>query len=181
MTLLSTIDLSAPDAPATPASDSGSSTLVPLPVQAPAQTGSALVARLANQFGSTWVDARSVTAWAAEGGDRVVLLAGDPVRFPEGQDVAAVLPELQRAVAVPMALGVVAPADEDALARRYGVQRWPSLLFLRDGGYVGTLAGMHDWLPFVDQVRALLATPVSRAPGIGIPLVSAGGDAPGCH
>jgi hydrogenase-1 operon protein HyaE len=182
--------------------DTGSSTLISLPVQAPgrpatangagpvaASTGpaaprhSASVARLAEQFNARWVDEGSVAAWAAEGGDRVLLLAGDAVRFPEGQDVAAVLPELLRGVATPLAIAVASQDREDAIARRYGVQRWPSLLFLRDGAYVATVSGMHDWLPFVDLVKQALAKPASRAPGIGIPLVSAGGGtgAASCH
>ena len=187
-------DLGIDQAPA----DSGSSTLISLPVQAPggatgsagaasaAPRQSALVTRLAEQFNARWVDEHSIAAWATEGGDRVLLLAGDAVRFPEGQDVAAVLPELQRSLATPLAIAV-APLDrEDAIARRYGVQRWPSLLFLRDGAYVATVSGMHDWLPFVELVQRALERPVSRAPGIGIPLVSAAAGAnspssPSCH
>lgn len=161
--------------------DTGSSTLLHLPVQAPAARTAAAaephapqVQRLASHAGASWVDAASVQAWAAAGGHRVLLLAGDAVRFPEGQDVAAVLPELQRCAGTPFALGIVPAAEEDAVARRYGVQRWPSLVALRDGAYLGTLSGMHDWQPFLAQLQALLALPASRVPGIGIPLVSAG-------
>ena len=174
-----------------PPTEAGSSTLLHLPVGAPQAKPTApvddaphtpLVARLAQQFGAQWVDETTVQAWAAEGGTKLLLLAGDAVRFPEGQDVAAVLPELQRCVGLPFAIGVAPAAREDAIARRYGVQRWPSLLCLRDGSYVGTLAGMHDWLPFVQQLQALLQQPASRVPGIGIPLVSAGaGNASSCH
>ena len=58
----------------------------------------ALVERLVHDFGARWVDEGTVDDWAAEGGDRVLLLAGDPVQFPEGLDVAVVLPELRRSV-----------------------------------------------------------------------------------
>lgn len=140
-----------------------------------------LVERLASQFGARWVDGSTVQVWAAEPGHHVLLLAGDAVRFPEGQDVAAVLPELRRCAGTDFAIGVAALADEDAVARRYGVQRWPSLVVLRDGAYLGMLAGMHDWLPFLQQLQQLLAQPGTRVPGIGIPLVAAGGDASTCH
>lgn len=143
---------------------------------------SPLVERLAAHFDATWVDPSTVQAWAAGPGHRVLLLAGDAVRFPEGQDVAAVLPELRRCAGVPFAIGIVALADEDGVARRYGVQRWPSLVVLRDGAYLGTLPGMHDWAPFLARLQDLLAQPGTRVPGIGIPLVSAGGDAAtACH
>lgn len=157
------------------------SDLIKLPVQAPKASTSALIARLVDQCGATWVDETSVAAWAAQGGDRVVLLAGDPVQFPEGLDVAVVLPELQRSLPGRFQVAVVAREREDAVARLYGSQRWPTLLFLRDGRYVTTLSGMHDWDVFVERVSQALAMPVSRAPTIGIPVVGAGGSAASCH
>lgn len=157
--------------------------LLSLPVQAPPARPdtSPLVSRLAEACGATWVDADSIDAWAAQGGDRVVLFAGDAVRFPEGQDVAVVLPELQRSLGRRFEIGVVQRHLEDALARRFGSQRWPTLLFLRDGQYVTTLAGMHDWDDFLRKAEEALAAPVSRPPSIGIPLVSAASGDSGCH
>lgn len=155
--------------------------LISLPVQPPRSATSALVSRLAEQFGARWIDESTVAAWSREGGDRVVLLAGDPVQFPEGLDVAVVLPELQRTLAGRFEVGVVPREREDALARRYGSQRWPTLLFLRDGEYVTTVSGMHDWEVFVERVERALAMPTSRAPTIGIPVVSAQASGSSCH
>jgi hydrogenase-1 operon protein HyaE len=164
-----------------PTTDPTTETVVKLPVQPPRPTTPALVTRLAEQFGATWVDEHSVQSWSAAGGDRVVLLAGDPVQFPEGVDVAAVLPELQRGAARPLGIGVVRREHEDAVARRYGAVRWPSLVFLRDGGYVTVLPGMHDWDVFQQRVAQALAMPVSRAPTVGIPVVNADAAASSCH
>jgi len=161
--------------------------LIKLPVQPPKQPAAAatppLVARLVEQFGAAWVDETSIAAWSAEGGDRVVLFAGDPVQFPEGLDVAVVLPELQRSLPGRFKVAVVTREREDAVARRYGSQRWPTLLFLRDGQYVTTVSGMHDWDVFLERVTQALAMPISRAPTIGIPVVSAMsvGGAASCH
>ena len=142
-----------------------------------------LVMRLARDFGAAWVTETDVTDWLAAGGDRVVLLAGDPVRFPEGQDVAAVLPELMKAFPRRFAVAVVPRDNEDAVARRYGSQRWPTLLFFRDGQYVTAIAGMQDWDVYLHGVVAALSLPPSRPPTIGIPVVSQHGAAPGsgCH
>ena len=129
--------------------------------------------RLIDQFGATRIEADTLAAFLDRPGASVLLLAGDPVQFPEGLDVAVVLPELRSALAAEFAIGVVAPDSQDAVARRYGSQRWPSLIFLRDGQYVTTLAGMHDWTDYLKLVEAALAMPVSRAPTIGIPVVSA--------
>jgi hydrogenase-1 operon protein HyaE len=140
-----------------------------------------LVQRLARDFGATWVDDTTVADWTARGGDRVVLLAGDPVRFPEGVDVAAVLPELMKAFANRFAVAVVPRDREDAVARRYGSQRWPTLLFFRDGQYVTAIAGMQDWDVYLAGVAAALALPATRAPTIGIPVVSQTGTGNACH
>lgn len=136
--------------------------------------------RLVDQFGATLVESDTLAAFLAAPGDQVLLLAGDPVQFPEGLDVAVVLPELRAQLGAGFAIGVVAPASQEAVARRYGSQRWPALVFLRDGQYVTTLAGMHDWTEYLQLVEAALAAPVSRAPTIGIPVVSAK-PASSCH
>ena len=131
-----------------------------------------LVMRLAREFGAVWVDETSVADWSAGGGDRVLLLAGDAVRFPEGQDVAAVLPELMKSFPGRFTVGVVPREVEDAVARRYGSQRWPTLLFFRDGQYVTAIAGMQDWDVYLKAVAAALAMPPSRPPTVGIPVVN---------
>ena len=141
-----------------------------------------LIQRLARDFGATWVDENTVAEWTAGGGDRVVLLAGDPVRFPEGVDVAAVLPELMKSFPQRFAVAVVPRDNEDAVAKRYGSQRWPTLLFFRDGQYVTAIAGMQDWDVYLSGVAAALSMPPSRPPTIGIPVVSqTGGAGSACH
>ncbi|MEK8052005.1 hydrogenase [Ideonella sp. DXS22W] len=153
----------------------------------PTDGAAPLVQRLVTQHGARWIGRAQLEAFLAEPGDRVLFFHGDPVRFPEVVDVAVVLPELQRAVAdgTPggrFQVGVVPRADEDALAARFDVQRWPSLLFLRDGRYVTVVAGMLDWLDYVARVNEALALPATRTPGIGVRVVRAGaGDAAGCR
>lgn len=136
--------------------------------------------RLVDRCGATLVETDTLDAFLSPPGERVLLLAGDPVQFPEGLDVAVVLPELRAALSADFTIGVVAPASQEAVARRFGSQRWPALVFLRDGRYVTTLAGMHDWADYLKRVEAALAMPPSRPPTIGIAVVSAD-TAPSCH
>ena len=145
------------------------------------ETHAPLVQRLAREFGATWVDETTVADWTAGGGDRVVLLAGDPVRFPEGVDVAAVLPELMKTFPKRFTVAGVPRENDDAVAKRYGSQRWPTLLFFRDGQYVTAIAGMQDWDVYLSGVAAALTMPPSRPPTIGIPVVSQTGGSSGCH
>ena len=138
-----------------------------------------LVRRLVDTPGATLVDLATLDDWLARPGEHLLFFNGDPVRFAEVLDVAVVLPELRAACAGRFDIGVVPREHEDALARRFGVQRWPSLVLLRGSGYLGTVSGMQDWRDFVAAVAAVLEQPVTRAPGIGIPLHAAGESA--CH
>ncbi len=140
-----------------------------------------LVQRLLDRPDTEALAPDGLDAWLARGGEQVLLFSGDPVRFPEALDVAVVLPELRAAFAGRFAIGVVPREHEDAIARRFGVQRWPSLVFVRDGGYLGTVSGMRDWDDYMREVGAVLARNVSRAPTVGIPVVSARSGDSACH
>ena len=158
--------------------------LVTLPVAAPATqstTSSPLIDRLVSAHGATWLTADNVADWAAGGGDRVILLAGDPVRFPEALDVAVVLPELRQHFAQRFAVGVAVREHEDAIAKRYGSIRWPALVFVRDGQYVTVLSGMLDWDVYVERVTEALTMAASRAPTIGIPVRNGSASDSSCH
>lgn len=138
-----------------------------------------LMLRLEAEFGAAWVADEKDHPYLALPGDCVLFIAGDPVRFPECLDVAVVLPELQKTFQGRFRIAVAESASEDALAKRYGATRRPALIFLRDGQYVATVSGMLDWDDYVSEVGRALALPVSRVPGIGIPVVSAA--ASSCH
>jgi len=136
-----------------------------------------LIVQLAAAPAAAWIGVASIDAFLAERGAAVVFIWSDVARFPECLDVAVVLPELRREVfgtdPAALRIGVVAASDEASIARRFGAERRPSLVFLRDGEYVATVAGMRDWTDFVAAVRAARGAAPSRAPTIGIPIVSA--------
>jgi hydrogenase-1 operon protein HyaE len=139
-----------------------------------------LLCRLLEQHGAVLVAPDTVEHFEAQPGDAVLLFSGDPVRFPEALDVAVVLPQLHALHHQAFRIGVVAREGEDAVARRWGVTRWPSLVFVRDGQHLATLAGMRDWNVYVGEVAQSLAAQPKRRPGVGIPVVSADPSA-GCH
>lgn len=143
-----------------------------------------LLAQLVARHGQ-WVDADTIADWRAnQQGDNVLLFAGDPVRFPEALDVAVVLPELQkasRASGKPFGIAVAAPDGAEALALKFGSNRWPTLMFFRDGQYVTTLSGMHDWSDYLNLLAQALDMPVGRAPTVGIPVVGASAGSSTCH
>lgn len=118
-------------------------------------------------------DAAAADSFCAGPGDRVLLLADDPRLVPESWDVAVILPDALAKVADRIAVGLVLPAAARVLAPRYSLSLWPALLFLRDGQFVGLLEGMRDWAVYAREIPAMLERPVSRAPGIGIPVATA--------
>lgn len=136
-----------------------------------------LLQRLGAASGSQWVDAAGLDNFLARGGEQVLFFHGDPVRFPEVLDLAVVLPELRRHFAQRFEIGVVVRADEDAMARRFAVVHWPSLVFLRGGRWVETVHGMLDWDVYLQRLEQVFAKPASRPPIVLHAAPSAGG----CH
>jgi hydrogenase-1 operon protein HyaE len=136
-----------------------------------------LVTRLIEVFGASRLDADTLDAFIAPAGAAALFFTDDPVRFREVPDVAVILPELRRAAAKPFRIGVLPPALANANAARFGVRRWPALVFLRDGEWLGNVEGLRDWTEYLAAVDALLLGPVRPLPNRVIPLAPA---APGC-
>lgn len=138
-----------------------------------------LLARLAETAGRTVASPAELDALLAEPGDWVLFCGGNPTQYPECLDVAVVLPELLALHGGRVHGAVATPDLEAPLQARYGFNRWPSLVFLRDGDYVGVISGMRDWSVFVGQFAEMLAAPASRPPSVGIPVAAVAPSA--CH
>jgi hydrogenase-1 operon protein HyaE len=139
-----------------------------------------LVERLFTTHGYANVEAAGLDAFAAAPGHAVLFFSEDPVLYRETLDLCVILPEIAGAFGGRFRIGVLLPAAARAAAPRYGFRRWPALVVLRDGGYVGAIDGLRDWDDYLAETARLLEAPVTRAPSIGI-AVRAAGDAPTCH
>lgn len=138
-----------------------------------------LFARLVAREGIVLIgDDDALTTFAAHG-DSVTLLTDAPLRCPEAWDLAVVFPELLRCFPGRLRAAVADPAVSAGIVARFAITRLPALLFQRDGGYVGVLEGMRDWQGFAAAFGRMLEQPVSRAPGVGIPVRSA--QSSSCH
>ena len=82
------------------------------------------------------------------------------------------MPEILRAFPGRFRAGIAASELESAMQARYGFNRWPTLVFLRGGAYVGMLSGIQDWSVYIERIGELLVTPASQPPSIGIPVGS---------
>jgi hydrogenase-1 operon protein HyaE len=121
-------------------------------------------------------------AWAEQPGAALIVFTEDPVLYRETLDIAVIVPELARALPGRFRTGVLLPAAARALAPRYGFRRWPALVLLKDGQYVGAIDGLREWQVFVDELSGLLESAPTRPPSVGIAVTAAGEHAGrGCH
>ncbi|HSC64171.1 MAG TPA: hydrogenase [Caldimonas sp.] len=142
-----------------------------------------LLARLVASTGGSVLDVASFDAWAGQRGDAMAVFVEDPERFKETLDLAVIVPELHAATGRRFRVGLLPPAASRALLGRYGFARWPAIVMLRDGAYLGAVDGIRDWDVYLDELASLLAAAPSRPPGVGIPVRAAddGTSPPACH
>jgi hydrogenase-1 operon protein HyaE len=145
-----------------------------------------LIERLCAQTSAPILDAASFDAWAQAPGRALVVFTEDPALYRETLDLAVVVPELAQAFRIGgesrFRVGVLQQAAARTVATRYGFRRWPAIVVLADGHYVGAIDGLRDWQEYVDELGRLLDAPPSRAPSIGIAVKASGADdAHHCH
>ncbi|HSD44826.1 MAG TPA: hydrogenase [Burkholderiales bacterium] len=125
-----------------------------------------LVDRLFAEFGYAELQAEAFDVFAARPGHTLLFFVADPQRVRETLDLAVIVPELAAAFPGRFAVGVLLPAVANPIALRYGVRRWPALVMLRDGRYVGAIEGVRDWDDYGRLVAQLLATEPTAPPAI---------------
>jgi hydrogenase-1 operon protein HyaE len=127
-----------------------------------------LLAQLTTQHGFAELAVEDVDAFASAPGHTMLLFVEDPVRYKETLDLAVIAPQLARAFAGVFRTAVLLPAAARAVAVRYGFRRWPALVVLRDGGYVGAIDGLRNWDEYLAELARLIEAPVGRPPTVGI-------------
>lgn len=136
-----------------------------------------LLQRLTQHHGYPLLTEDNVSAFCDDTLNTLLLCAGDPTQYPEALDIAVVLPELVQAFRGEFQAAVVDPSLERSMQTRYGFNRWPSLVVLRAGGYVGTISGIQDWSTYLQRLQELQQAPVRRPPIT----ISAAPSASACH
>jgi hydrogenase-1 operon protein HyaE len=131
-----------------------------------------LVQTLIDDLGYPEITVDNHDAFINQPGVSVLYFVGDPNRNRESTDVAVVLPELVNTFAG-LRPGVMADyaGSGKELERHYGFRKWPALVFLRDGNYLGALSGIRNWVDYLEAIPALLTTKPHRPPGFKIPVV----------
>jgi hydrogenase-1 operon protein HyaE len=158
----------------------------PIPIPMPIAVGDdplryPLIAQLFSTHHGTQVTRESLPEWLARPGRTVLVFLDDPIRNRETLDLAVVVPELAKARPGRFDVGVVLPPDATTVAQRYGFRRWPALVMLADGHYVGAIDGLRNWDEYLTELDTLLEAAPSRAPTLGIPVKGDGIGAAPCH
>ena len=102
--------------------------------------------------------------------DDVVLVFAEGIkRLPEADDLAVILPELVRAFEDRFAVAVVPfPAHRD-LQLRYRFLKFPTLVFLRKGEYLGAISGVRDWADYLAEIERILSSEPGEPPPMPLP------------
>ena len=151
---------------------------MPLAASAPA-TDYPLIAQLFSKHGFAEITEANFAAWAQTPGRKLLLFIEDPGRYKETLDLAVIVPELCRAFPGRFAVGVLLPDAAREFGHRYAFRRWPALVMLADGEYVGAVDGLRNWDEYLAEVARLLAAAPTRPPALRIPIKGIG---PGnCH
>ena len=127
-----------------------------------------LVQRLLEEFGYPEITLENHDEFTAPSTPGVLFFGGDPNRYKETTDVAVVLPELIKAFGGRLRAGVVAASDAIELQKHYGFRAWPSLVFVRDGAYLGTVSKMKNWSEYLTEISELLTAETREAPGFRV-------------
>jgi hydrogenase-1 operon protein HyaE len=133
-----------------------------------------LIERLIQELNYPEISLDNHDAFIEMPGMNVLFFPGNAETVKDATDVAVVLPELIAAFAPQLNPGVVTDTygASQKLKQKYGFTHYPSLVFLRDGEYVGTISRIQNWTDYLAKINVLLASPGRRAPGFSVPVVT---------
>ena len=125
-----------------------------------------LFARLVGQHGFTAITAENLRTFIDAPGEALLFFPDDPKRVPEAWDVAVVLPDIVQLNCPETRVGLIDPVLAKKLATEFGITMWPSLVFLRDGKYLGVIERMRDWDEYAERIATLRASEPSSPPSL---------------
>lgn len=102
-------------------------------------------------------------------GDMILFVCGDWKRHVEVNDVAVILPEILKAANGQLAAAVLERGSERKIQTRFRFNRFPSLIFLRDGEYLGVIQKVLDWQDYVTEINRILARKPTPPPTFEFP------------
>ncbi|GAB4356325.1 MAG: hydrogenase expression/formation protein HupG [Oricola sp.] len=99
----------------------------------------------------------------------MLFVAGDADRIAESDDVAVVVPELDKVFEGAVTPLIVNRESEREIQRRYRFNAFPALVFLRRGEYLGAITRIHDWTDYLRDIPEILEREPSDPPPFQFP------------
>jgi len=135
---------------------------------------SPLVQNMIERHGYPVLTGATLTDFLESNGEVVLFFTENADKFPETNDVAMILPELVKAFGGRFSAAVLALADQRKLQMHYGFREWPTLVFLRNGEYLGTISRVQDWNVYLSEINRILVSTPSTPPDFLLPVAGAG-------
>ena len=130
---------------------------------------SPLIDALTVRHGFATVGEETVDAFLGANGASVLFFPGDFERLVESADVAVILPEILKQFEGRLTPALVERRAERALQRRYRFNAFPALVFLKAGGYLGTICRVLDWQVYLAEIATILEREPSDPPPFEFP------------
>ena len=99
----------------------------------------------------------------------MLFVAGDAERIAESNDVAIVVPELDKVFEGAVTVLIADRGSERDIQRRYRFNAFPVLIFLRHGEYLGCIQRIHDWTDYLREIPEILTREPSDPPPFKFP------------
>ena len=115
------------------------------------------------------LDEHNVDAFLDSNKEVALFFSGDHERLVEADDVAVILPELIKAFKGRITPAVVAHESQRKLQQRYLFNAFPTIVFLRDGEYLGVITRVLDWGEYLIETSQILSKEASKPPPFKFP------------
>ncbi|NIA02628.1 MAG: hypothetical protein GWO88_00200 [Planctomycetia bacterium] len=131
---------------------------------------SPLIKMMIEQYNYPVLTEETVDEFIKSQNECVLFFTENPTRFPESDDVAMILPELVKEYGHRFNAAVIEQQSQRKLQGRFGFTEWPTLVFLRNGGCLGSISRVQDWNDYILQINELLTSDPRPLPVVGIPV-----------
>ena len=130
---------------------------------------SPLVQNMIDKYGYPVLAEETLDKFIRDEGEVVLFFTEAMKPLPETDDVAMILPELVKAFNNQLKVAVIEKFTHRNLQLRYGFTSWPTLVFLRDGNYLGAISRVQDWQVYLADIQRILASEPSPPPAYQLP------------
>lgn len=110
------------------------------------------------------VTADTLDDFTRDSGDTILFVTGDWKRHVEVNDVAVILPQILKAANGGLKAVVLERGSERKIQIRFRFSRFPALIFLRNGGYLGVIEKVRNWQDYITEINTILAGEPKPAP-----------------